>query len=89
MRTTIDIDDELLEREAKLAGPMDRATLIGEGLKAFIERQSLYGKGIGYVDAHLHASARLTDGATMWRRDRRLRAAAEKLGCAFGPRSAH
>ena len=40
MRTTINIDDELLERAARLAGPMDRTTLIGEGLRAFIERES-------------------------------------------------
>jgi predicted transcriptional regulator len=40
VRTTINIDDELLERATQLAGPMDRTTLIGEGLKAFIERES-------------------------------------------------
>ncbi len=40
VRTTINIDDDLLERATQLAGPMDRTTLIGEGLKAFIERES-------------------------------------------------
>ena len=40
MRTTINIDDELLARAAKLAGPMDRTTMVSEGLKAFIERES-------------------------------------------------
>jgi predicted transcriptional regulator len=40
MRTTVNIDDTLLEKATRLAGPMDRTTLIGEGLKAFIERES-------------------------------------------------
>jgi len=40
MRTTINIDDELLAKAAKLAGPMDRTTMVREGLKALIERES-------------------------------------------------
>ena len=40
MRTTINIDDDLLARAAKLAGPLDRTTMVSEALKAFIERES-------------------------------------------------
>jgi Arc/MetJ family transcription regulator len=40
MRTTINIDDELLAQVAKLTGPLDRSTLVREGLKALIERES-------------------------------------------------
>jgi Arc/MetJ family transcription regulator len=40
MRTTINIDDELLARATKLAGPMDRTAMVSEGLKALIERES-------------------------------------------------
>ena len=40
MRTTINIDDELLVKAAKLAGPMDRTALLSEGLRALIERES-------------------------------------------------
>jgi Arc/MetJ family transcription regulator len=40
MRTTVNIDDELLAKATKLAGPMDRTTMLSEGLKAFIERES-------------------------------------------------
>ncbi len=40
MRTTINIDDELLEKAATLTGPMDRTALVREGLKALIERES-------------------------------------------------
>jgi Arc/MetJ family transcription regulator len=40
MRTTINIDDELLAKAIKLMGPMDRTTLLSESLKALIERES-------------------------------------------------
>lgn len=40
MRTTINIDDELLAKATKLAGPVDRAAVVREGLKALIERES-------------------------------------------------
>jgi len=40
MRTTINIDDELLARAAKLTGSLDRSAMVREGLKALIERES-------------------------------------------------
>ena len=40
MRTTVNIDDELLAKAIKLAGPMDRSAMLSEGLKALIERES-------------------------------------------------
>jgi len=39
MRTTINIDDELLARAAKLTGSLDRSAMVREGLKALIERE--------------------------------------------------
>jgi predicted nucleic acid-binding protein len=48
----------------------------------FINQQALYGLGIGYVDAHLLASARLTAGGSLWTRDKRLQAVADRLGVA-------
>jgi predicted nucleic acid-binding protein len=48
----------------------------------FIGRHALFGLGIGYVDAHLLASVRLTAGATLWTRDKRLLGVAERLGLA-------
>lgn len=54
----------------------------------FIERQALYGKGIGYVDVHLLASVALTGGTRLWTRDQRLRQAAADLGFAQ-PEQAH
>lgn len=45
-----------------------------------IDRERLYGSGIGYVDTHLVAATRLTPDARLWTRDKRLHAAAAKLG---------
>ena len=40
MRTTINIDDELLAKAQRLTGMQEKATLLREGLKALIERES-------------------------------------------------
>lgn len=50
----------------------------------FIERHRLMGKGIGYVDACLLASATLAH-ARLWTRDKRLAEIAGKLGCGYPP----
>ena len=47
---------------------------------AFIERHKLFGIGIGYIDAHLLAATFLTPDVRFWTRDKRLRAAALRLG---------
>lgn len=49
---------------------------------SLVERCKIFARGIGYVDAHLLASARLTPETSLWTRDRRLRAVAEELGVA-------
>lgn len=46
-----------------------------------INARSLEGRGVGYVDVHLLASARL-DGSNLWTRDKRLQDAAQELGVA-------
>ncbi len=48
----------------------------------FIALHELSGRGIGYVDVHLLASARLSSGASLWTRDKRLLGVAEQLGVA-------
>lgn len=40
MRTIINIDDALLAKASRLAGPLDRSAIVREGLKALIERES-------------------------------------------------
>ncbi len=46
----------------------------------FIEQNRLYGLGVGYVDAHLLAAVRLTPETSLLTRDKRLLAAAARLG---------
>jgi predicted nucleic acid-binding protein len=49
-----------------------------EEVLSFIEARRLHGRGIGWVDAHLLASALLT-GCTLWTFDKPLRRAAAAL----------
>ena len=56
-----------------------------EEVLRLIDREALYGRGIGYVDAHLLAAARLTAGSKLWTRDWRLLAVAGHLGLAAAP----
>lgn len=51
----------------------------------FIDRHSLMGRGIGYVDAHLLAAAMLNGRAQLWTRDKRLTRLADQLGVAYVP----
>ncbi|MBV8684428.1 MAG: type II toxin-antitoxin system VapC family toxin [Caulobacteraceae bacterium] len=50
---------------------------------SFILAAGLSGRGVGYVDGALLASARLTPGTVLWTLDRRLAKAAEDLGVGF------
>ncbi len=45
---------------------------------ALIERERLFGLGVGYIGAHLLASVRLTPDAKLWTLDKRLAAVAER-----------
>jgi hypothetical protein len=49
----------------------------------FIDHKNLFGRGIGYVDAHLLAAARLTAEAEFWTKDSRLHQVAHGLGLAL------
>ena len=40
MRTTLNIDDDLLEKARVLSGVQEKTALVREGLKALIERES-------------------------------------------------
>lgn len=50
-----------------------------------IDNVHLFGRGIGYVDAHLMAATMLTTGARLWTRDKRLAAVAVQHGLAKFP----
>jgi Arc/MetJ family transcription regulator len=40
MRTTVNIDDRLMEKARELTGIEENATLLREGLRALVERES-------------------------------------------------
>lgn len=64
VRTTINIDDELLAKATKLAGPMDRTAVVSEGLKALIERESAKRLArLGGTQAKLKAAPRRREGS--------------------------
>lgn len=45
-----------------------------------MDRHSIFSMGIGYTDAHLLASTMLDGRSSLWTRDKRLTAAAQKAG---------
>lgn len=53
-----------------------------EEVLRFVERERLFGLGLGFVDVHLLAAIRLTSGSALWTRDKRLAEAAARLGLA-------
>jgi predicted nucleic acid-binding protein len=55
---------------------------------ALILDNNLQGTGVGYVDACLLASVRMTPGARIWTRDQKLTAVAERLSVAARPHGA-
>jgi len=74
----------------ELLGNLPAAILAeSEEVLAFVEQHRLYGRGIGYVDAHLLASVALMPGSALWTRDRRLQAAAAGLRCTWAPGGPH
>jgi predicted nucleic acid-binding protein len=78
-----------LSRRAEIIGllralPQATEAHPGEILR-LIDQESLHGTGIGYVDAQLLAAARLTPDTSLWTADKRLSAAAVRLGVEFRP----
>ena len=67
----------------RLLGELPQAVMVTEAeVLHFIDANRLHGLGIGYIDAHLLASTRLSDDARLWTRDKRLHAVAVKLALA-------
>ncbi len=64
MRTTINIDETLLAKAAKLTGPLDRSAIVHEGLRALIERESAKRLArLGGTQTDLKAAPRRRQGA--------------------------
>ena len=76
----------LKDRDEMLRGfhelPRIKLALDSEVL-TFVTQNKLFSLGIGFIDAHLLLSVRLTPGTLLWTRDRRLREAAEDLDLSF------
>ena len=73
----------LLQRDAILdtLNNMPRTKIAtDEEVLAHINQSKLYGQGVGYIDAHLLTSVRLTPGTLLWTQDKRLSKAASQLG---------
>ncbi len=74
----------LRQRDAILQSLQDLppAVMAGDSeVLGFIERNARFGLGIGYIDAQLLASARLS-AAHLWTHDKRLHEVAVRLGLA-------
>jgi predicted nucleic acid-binding protein len=52
----------------------------------FVSRESLFGLGIGYIDARLLAAVRLMPGTLLWTRDKRLQEIASRFNLASAER---
>lgn len=69
----------------RLLGTLPNAPLAEhEEVLAFIDTHRLSGRGLGWVDIHLLAAARLSK-LPLWTLDRRLAAAARELGLGVNP----
>jgi predicted nucleic acid-binding protein len=45
-----------------------------------VVRRQLWGRGLSAVDAHLMAAVAMVEGARLWTRDKRLKAASREVG---------
>ena len=64
MRTTINLDDELLEAAQRITGTKERTALVHEGLRALIERESARRLArLGGSEAQLRAVPRRRPGS--------------------------
>lgn len=67
-------------RTLAMMGDLEQSKLAGGAeVAALIEWGPLHGAGVGYVDAHLLASVRLTADAQLWTLDKRLHGVATRM----------
>lgn len=72
--------DQLIELWNRLP---DVVVASHEEVMIFLSRNNLAGKGIGYIDAHLLASAKLETDILLWTVDKRLAGIAESLNLLY------
>jgi predicted nucleic acid-binding protein len=56
--------------------------VLDEEVSVFIEERKLFGKGLGFIDIHLLASA-IIDHVPIWTRDKSLKRVAGELGISY------
>ncbi|MEO6276269.1 PIN domain-containing protein [Roseateles sp.] len=66
--------------------PRAGAATVAEAI-SLLDREKLFGRGLGLIDVLLLASALITPGASLYTLDKRLDAAARQLGIAYGSAS--
>ena len=67
-----------------LLGDLDRPPVAThDEVMGILDAHHLYGRGLGWIDAHLLASA-LLSGSRLWTFDARLAGAARRFGAAYG-----
>ena len=83
------IGELLLGHVPKIGEMMDDLNKLPKAMVAssdevlkFISSRKLPGSGVGYVDAHLLAAAALVPETSVWTRDKRLLAVAQRLSLA-------
>lgn len=78
-----------LKQRSQILAQLGRLPQVGiasdEQVMCLIAAQALYGLGTGYVDVHLLAAVHQATGTWLWTRDKRLLAAAQRLGIAAPP----
>lgn len=73
------------EEIVTMLASLPQAEAVGEqDFLRFIEGHQIFGMGLGFVDSHLLASARLLN-APVWSTDKRLARQADRLGLAYEP----
>jgi len=85
--------------EIALGSLRDRGTVLGllrnlpraqiakdEDVLDLINLGQLFSRGIGYTDAHLLSSVRLSPGTLLWTRDKRLASLAQEMGLSYAPK---
>lgn len=76
----------LQNRNAVLGGLKDlpqACVATDDEVLQFVETNAVFGRGIGYIDAHLLAAVRLAPGTRLWTRDKRLLSASTDLQVAY------
>jgi predicted nucleic acid-binding protein len=68
-------------------GQMHQAAMVPHAdVVAFVRGRDLHGRGVGWIDVHLLASA-MVERLQLWTADPRLNAVAGELGIAYEPRA--